>query len=78
MRALRLFADGTGWDLYRSRTDIERPFVNMGAFGGRFEPLPNWVRRLGRVARWVWCKLAINAARIIHRQYGHLRLKSVV
>lgn len=68
LRALRLFADGLGWDLYRRRTDIERAFGNAGAFGGGLGPLPNWVRRLGRVTRWVWCKLVINAARIIHRQ----------
>lgn len=66
--ALRLFADGLGWDLYRRRGSIERAFGNMGSFGGGLGPLPNWVRRLGRVARWVWCKLAINAARIIRKR----------
>jgi hypothetical protein len=66
--ALRWFADGLGWRLYRDRTAIERRFGNMGSFGGGLGPLPNWVRRLGRVTRWVWCKLMINAARIIHRQ----------
>ena len=68
VRALRLFADGLGWELYRWRPSIERKFGNLGSFGGGLEPLPNWVRRLGRVTRWVWCKLVINAARIIHRQ----------
>lgn len=66
--ALRLFADGLGWGLYRWRTSIERTFGNAGSFGGGLSPLPNWVRRLGRVTRWVWCKLMINAARIIHNQ----------
>jgi hypothetical protein len=69
LRALRLFEDGFGWKLYQHRTSIERRFGNMGAFGGGFGPLPNWVRRLGRVTRWVFCKLVINAARIIHRQH---------
>jgi hypothetical protein len=69
LAALRLFADGLGWDLYRHPASIEREFGNAGSFGGGLGPLPNWVRRLGRVARWVCCKLLINAARIIHRQH---------
>jgi len=69
LAALNLFAEGLGWELYRWRTSIERKFGNMGSFGGGLGPLPNWVRRLGRVTRWVWCKLVINAARIIHRQH---------
>lgn len=66
--ALRLFADGLGWELYRRRASIERAFGNAGAFDGGMGPLPNHVRRHGRVERWVWCKLVINAARIIHRR----------
>jgi hypothetical protein len=66
--ALRCFADGLGWALYRERGAIERAFGNAGSFGGGLGPLPNWVRRRGRVERWVWCKLAINAARIIYRR----------
>lgn len=66
--ALRLFADGLGWKLYRWRTSIERTFGNAGSFGGGLGPLPNWVRRLDRVTRWVWCKLVINAARIIRQR----------
>lgn len=66
--ALRWFADGFGWRVYRDRTSIERAFGHAGSFGGGLGPLPNWVRRLGRVTRWVWCKLVINAARIIHRE----------
>jgi hypothetical protein len=68
LAALRLFADGLGWGLYRWRTSIERKFGNAGSFGGGLGPLPGWVRRLGRVTRWVWCKLAINAARIRYRR----------
>ena len=70
--ALRWFADGLGWALYRGRGAIERAFGNAGSFGGGLGPLPNWVRRQGRVQRWVWCKLAINAARIIHRRQPRL------
>lgn len=67
-RALDLFRDGFGWDLYRDRAGIERAFGNAGAFPGGLGPLPNWVRRLGRVQRWVWCKLVINAHRILRNR----------
>lgn len=67
--ALSFFETDLGWDLYRHRASIERRFGHMGSFGGGLQPLPNWVRRLGRVTRWVWCKLVINAARIIHKQH---------
>lgn len=66
--ALRWFADGLGWQLYRGRTAIERAFGNAGAFAGGLGPLPNWVRRLGRVQRWVGCKLVINARRILRNR----------
>lgn len=66
--ALRWFADGLGWELLRGRGAIERAFGNLGAFGGGPGPLPAWVRRRGRVERWVWAELAINAARITYRR----------
>lgn len=66
--ALRWFTDGLGWALLRGRGAIERRFGNAGSFGGGLGPLPNWVRHLGRVTRWVHCKLLINAARIIYRR----------
>jgi hypothetical protein len=67
-RCVAMFRDGFGQGLLRARGEIERRFGNAGSFGGGLGPLPNWVRRLGRVTRWVWCKLAINAARILFRQ----------
>jgi hypothetical protein len=66
--ALRWFADGLGWALLRGRGAIERAFGNAGSFGGGLGPLPNWVRRLGRVTQWVHCKLLVNAARITRRR----------
>lgn len=66
--ALSWFADGLGWALWRARPAVERAFGNAGAFGGGLGPLPNWVRRLGRVVLWVHCKLLINAARITYRR----------
>jgi len=67
-RCVAMFRDGFGQQLLRGRSAIERRFGNAGSFGGGLSGLPAWVRRLGRVARWVWGKLAINAARILFRQ----------
>ena len=47
--------------MYRRRNAIEWAFGNADAFDGGLGPLPNPGRRLGRVQRWVWCKLVINA-----------------
>jgi hypothetical protein len=66
--AVYWFGTGLAQDLLRDRARIERTFGNMGAFGGGLGPLPHWVRRLGRVTRWVHCKLLINAARIIRKR----------
>lgn len=67
--ALAWLADGFGWDLLRERGSIERAFGGATTFAGGLAPLPAWVRRQRRVERWVWCKLVINAARILrHRQ----------
>ncbi|MBX9626488.1 MAG: hypothetical protein K2X82_21995, partial [Gemmataceae bacterium] len=59
---------GPGRDLLRERAAIERRFGNLTSFAGGPGPLPGWVRRRGRVERWVWCKLAVNAARITRNQ----------
>jgi hypothetical protein len=56
--------NGFGPSLYRLRTDIERAFAQLACFGGGLATLPPWVRRIGRVRRWVTAKLLINAARI--------------
>jgi hypothetical protein len=66
--ALRWFADGLGWTLLRGRGAIERAFGNAGSFGGGLGPPPSWARRRGRVERWVWCKLVINAHRILRNR----------
>jgi hypothetical protein len=57
-----------GRELLARRAAIERSFGNATAFAGGLGPLPAWVRRRWRVERWVWAKLAINAARIRRRQ----------
>lgn len=53
-----------GTELYKLRTDIEREFGHLVSFGGGLQGLPPWVRRIGRVRRWVTAKLLVNAARI--------------
>src|SRR5260370_32583594 len=58
-----------GLELYRLRGQIERDYGHMGSFGGRLQPLPNFVRRPRRVALWVIVKLLINAVRIC-RNHG--------
>lgn len=56
---------GMGRSSRRDRVQVERDFGNLVSFGGGLSgTLPAWVRRHGRVRRWVWAKLLINAARI--------------
>lgn len=55
---------GFGPQLMHQRGQIERDFGNSVSFSGGLQGLPPWVRRYGRVRRWVWAKLMINAARI--------------
>jgi hypothetical protein len=57
-----------GAALLGQRGAIERSFGNATAFAGGLGPPPAWVRRGHRLDRWVWAKLAINAARIRRRQ----------
>jgi hypothetical protein len=49
--------------LYAMRASIERRLGNLCSFGGGLSPLPAWVRRPHRVARWVAAKFAINGLR---------------
>ncbi|MEM6314359.1 MAG: hypothetical protein AAF743_09745 [Planctomycetota bacterium] len=49
-------------DLLKPRRDIEGRFGTQGNEVGGLGPLPNHVRRLHRVQRWVAGKLLINAA----------------
>jgi hypothetical protein len=53
-----------GRQLYKQRTGIERVFGQMGNFAAGLGPLPNWVRTLARVRRWVHAKIIINALRL--------------
>jgi hypothetical protein len=68
LRCIALLRTAFGRAVYRCRVGIEGAFGNAAAFAGGLGPLPAWVRRSGRVERWVWAKLAINAVRIRRRQ----------
>jgi hypothetical protein len=52
-----------GRELYRMRGRIERRQGNLCSFSGGLSPLPAWVRRPRRIARWVAVKLVINGLR---------------
>lgn len=66
--ALRMLADGVGGPLLVRRRAIERQFGSLANFPGGLGPLPNWVRRLPRVRRWVQGKLIFNALRIVRNK----------
>jgi hypothetical protein len=69
LRGLAL-AGGTrfGRALLHARGAAERWLGTWGNFGGGLAPLPNWVRRPRRVARWVWGKLLIYHVRLAMKQ----------
>jgi hypothetical protein len=52
-----------GLELYKLRTGIERDFGQLTNIGGGLSGLPNWVRWLPRVRRWVRGKLLAIALR---------------
>lgn len=52
------------WAILQRRKQVERIFGALSGFGGGLSPLPNWVRRLAPVRRWVTAKLVIYHARL--------------
>jgi hypothetical protein len=52
-----------GGRIYALRGQIERDFGHLCSFGGGLQPLPSWVRRPRRVARWIIAKLIIRGLR---------------
>lgn len=56
---LRLWATKIGKHYLKQRDDVERAFGLMGNFACGYKGLPNWVRRLPRVERWMWAKILI-------------------
>jgi hypothetical protein len=70
LRCIALLTTPFGKEVFALRGAIERRFGNATAFAGGMGGVgpPAWVRGLGRVGRWVWAKLVINAARIRRKQ----------
>jgi Transposase DDE domain len=70
LRCIALLQTPFGRELLALRPGIERRFGNATAFAGGVGGVgpPAWVRRRGRVERWVWAKLVINAARIRRKE----------
>lgn len=65
LRSIELLAGEFGRSLHRLRGDIERHFARLTNFAGGLGPLPNWVRRLPRVRRWVQAKLILHGLRTL-------------
>lgn len=62
---LRLMRHPIGKRFHHKRDTIERTFARLGNIGFGFKGLPNWVRRLHRVTRWIWGKIMIYHAWLI-------------
>jgi hypothetical protein len=61
-------AERFGQALVRTRGAIERRLGAWTSAAGGLGPLPNWVRRPRRVARWIWGKLLIYHVRLALKQ----------
>jgi hypothetical protein len=70
LRSIELLRGAFGRSLHQLRDRIERQFARMTNFAGGLAPLPNWVRRLHRVRRWVQCKLILHALRTLPQPTG--------
>lgn len=65
LRSIELFPTPFGQALYHGRNGIEQKFAQLTNHALGLKPLPNWVRRHGRVHRYVQSKLIINALRTL-------------
>jgi hypothetical protein len=63
LRAMNLLQTIFGKNLMAERERIEQCFAHLTNFGGGLAPLPNWVRRINRVRKWVLAKFLINAVK---------------
>jgi Transposase DDE domain len=61
LRSIELLCQEFGQQLYAFRDQIERNFGWLTNHAGGLAPLPNWVRRIGRVRLWVQAKLIVHA-----------------
>jgi hypothetical protein len=60
LRAINLLQTKFGKALMAEREHIEQQFAHLTNFGSGLAPLPNWVRRITRVRKWVLAKFLIN------------------
>lgn len=67
LRSIELLSRPFGQGLLRLRDQIERHFARLTNPAGGLGPLPNWVRRLHRVRRWVQAKLILHGLRLSPR-----------
>lgn len=65
LRSIGLLSGDFGRSLHRLRGEIERRFGRLTNPAGGLGPLPNWVRRLPRVRRWVQAKLLLHGLRLL-------------
>jgi hypothetical protein len=70
IESLQLADRPFGQGLLIWRGEVERLFGTMGNCGEGLGPLPNWVRRLSRVRRWVQGKIIFYHARILLKNKG--------
>lgn len=61
LRSIELLRGRFGQQLYAYREQVERNFAWLTNHAGGLAPLPNWVRRIGRVRSWVQAKMIIHA-----------------
>lgn len=70
LRSIELLKGEFGRALHRERNRIEQQFARLTNLAGGLGPLPNWVRRLDRVRRWVQSKLILHALRTLPQPTG--------
>lgn len=61
LRSIELLRQEFGQKLYAFREQVERNFGWPTNHAAGLAPLPNWVRRIGRVRSWVQAKLIVHA-----------------
>lgn len=61
LRSIELLRQEFGQKLYAFREQVERNFGWLTNHAAGLAPLPNWVRRIGRVRSWVQAKLIVHA-----------------
>jgi len=68
LQLLNLSQHPVGKRLLHSRDEIERTFALTSNIGLGFKGLPNWVRRIHRVERWMWCKIMLYHAYLAQKR----------